>query len=225
MSVRPLLSAILIFLPAAASAADNTARCMALGREIASTTKLIGTTQEARSFASALTQQSVEIRKMRIEMHRMGCGRSGSIVTYGTDRPDPCADFADALASMENNRQAIMAQRQEATKVIRSLGRDEAALREEMRVLQCGELDFATLPISGNASPDLTSTLDPKAKNGSIVEFKTTKDTILRDTTPVPPERPFDPSKPVRVVGPQFFPDDRDIDLANPAIAGSQPRQ
>jgi hypothetical protein len=225
MPVRPLLSAILLLLPAAASAAENAARCMALGREIASTTKLIGTTQEARSYAGALTQQNIEIRKMRIEMHRMGCGRS-SIVDIGTSgRHDPCADFSDVLAAMEDNRQAIVAQRQEATRVIRSLGRDEESIREEMRLLQCGEIDYATIPASIDAKGHISSELAPQKQDSSIIDFKTAKQDIMRDTTPVPEDRPFDPSKPVRVVGPQFFPDDREIDLANPAVAGGQPRQ
>lgn len=225
MPVRPFLSAILLLLPGVASAADNAARCMALGREIASTTKLIGTTQEARSYAGALTQQNIEIRKMRIEMHRMGCGR-GSIVDIGTnDQRNPCTEFADILATMEENRQAIIAQRQEATRVIRSLGRNEESIREEMRLLQCGEIDFATIPASISPEGHISSELSPKKQDSSIIDFKTAKQEIMRDTTPVPEDRPFDSSKPVRVVGPQFFPDDRDIDLANPAVAGAQPRQ
>jgi hypothetical protein len=224
MPVRPLLSAILLLLPSATLAAENAARCMALGREIASTTKLIGNTQEARSYAGALTQQNIEIRKLRIEMHRMGCGR-GSIVTLREDPYDPCREFSQVLADMEANRQAIVARRQEATQVIRSLGRDEESIREEMRQLRCGEIDYSTIPASINTEGHISSELEPQKQDSSVIEFKTAKEEIMRDTTPVPEVRPFDPSEPVRVVGPQFFPDDRDIDLANPAVAGGQPRQ
>ncbi|MCY1668880.1 hypothetical protein [Rhizobium sp. SL86] len=226
MPVKPFLSALLLFVPATAMAASDVAanaeRCMALGREIAGTTQVIGDTDVARSYADVLSQQAQEIRKIRREMSRMRCS-SGSIVEIGAPA-DVCEDFQATLSAMEDNRRAIIEQRQTSMKVVNSLGRDEAALREEMRLLRCGEIDYATIPASiapdGSLRP---STSLPPAQ--SIIEFKPKQQEARRDPTPAVPEREWKPDRPVRMVGPQFFPDQSRIDLANPATPGAQPQQ
>jgi hypothetical protein len=226
MPVKPLLSALILLFPAAAlaagDAAANAERCMALGREIAGTTQVIGDTDVARSFADALSDQAQEIRKVRREMTRMRCS-SGSIVQVGAPA-DVCEDLQATLSAMDDNRRAIIDQRQKSMKVVTSLGRDEAALREEMRTLRCGEIDYATIPAS--IAPDgglRPSTSQPPSQ--SIIEFKPKAQEARRDVTPPVAERDWNPDRPVRMVGPQFFPNDSRIDLAHPATPGAQPQQ
>ncbi|MGE6743954.1 hypothetical protein ACQKGC_27155 [Allorhizobium pseudoryzae] len=226
MPVKPLLSALILLFPAAALAAGdpaaNAERCMALGREIAGTTQVIGDTDVARSFADALSDQAQEIRKVRREMTRMRCS-SGSIVQVGAPA-DACEDLQATLSAMDDNRRAIIDQRQKSMKVVTSLGRDEAALREEMRTLRCGEIDYATIPAS--IAPDdglRPSTSQPPSQ--SIIEFKPKAQEARRDVTPPVAERDWNPDRPVRMVGPQFFPNDSRIDLAHPATPGAQPQQ
>jgi hypothetical protein len=217
-----LFSALVLLIPASSFAADTAARCMALGQEIAGTTQVIGSTSGANSHAAALSRQNQEIRRLRMEMQEMGCG-NGSIVRLGGqsgtgNAPDDgsCSDYAANLASMEENRHQILARRQAPQKVVQSLGRDEAALREEMRQLRCGEQDPVAIPASlgddaATAAPRIGSNRD-----SSIIQLGTKPQVARQDATPIMPERDYDPGKPIRTVGPQFFPDDQNIDLASP---------
>ena len=226
MPIKPLLTSLFLLLPATAMAAGDAAanaeRCMALGREIAGTTQVIGDTDVARSYADALSDQAQEIRKIRREMSRMRCS-SGSIVQLGAPQ-DACEDLQATLSAMDANRRAIIDQRQKSMKVVTSLGRDEASLREEMRRLRCGEIDYATIPASIAPDGELRpSTSLPPSQ--SIIEFKPKQQEARRDATPAVPERDWNPDRPVRMVGPQFFPNDSRIDLAHPATPGAQPQQ
>lgn len=226
MPLKPFLSALILLVPATAlaagDAAANAERCMALGREIGGTTQVIGGTDVARSFADALSDQAQEIRKIRREMTRMRCS-SGSIVQIGAPA-DVCEDLQATLSAMDENRRAIIDQRQKSLKVVNSLGRDESAIREEMRTLRCGEIDYATIPASIAPDGGLRPTTG-QAPSQSIIEFKPQQQEARRDVTPPVAERDWNPDRPVRMVGPQFFPDNNRIDLANPATPGAQPQQ
>lgn len=226
MPVKPLLSAFILLFPATAlaagDAAANAERCMALGREIAGTTQVIGDTDVARSYADALSNQAQEIRKVRREMTRLRCS-SGSIVQIGAPA-EACEELQATLSAMDDNRRAIIDQRQKTMKGVHSLGRDEASLREEMRILRCGEIDYATIPASIAPDGELRPSTS-QAPSQSIIEFKPKAQEARRDVTPAVPERDWNPDRPVRMVGPQFFPDDTRIDLAHPATPGAQPEQ
>ena len=223
-----LLPALVLLIPASSFAADTASRCLELGQEIAGTTQVIGSTSGANVYATTLNRQNREIRRLRMEMQEMGCG-NGSIVRLGgssgagdTPAEGDCSDYAANLASMEDNRRQILARRQAPQKVVQSLGRDEAAVREEMRKLRCGEQDPVAIPASLGADEATVAPSVGSNRDSSITRLGTQSQLSVQDASPIMPERDYDPTKPIRTVGPQFFPDDQNIDLASPKQA---PRQ
>lgn len=221
MAFKKLLVPMLLLLPAVASAADNAARCMALGKEIASTPQIIGSTSTVNAHAQALSDVTGEMRRLRSDMQRMRCGTS-SIVILGAN--DPCQELQQRMLDADRDRQAILASRTEQGKLVGSLGRNEEALREEMRRLRCGEIDYTNVPASitplepGEVSlpKEPTKTLPPTGN--SVIQFGQARGSVPADMTPKPPERVWEPNKPVRMVGPQFFPDDEDRDVSRPGV-------
>ncbi|MFD1744213.1 hypothetical protein ACFSE1_01950 [Rhizobium helianthi] len=225
MALKKLLVPILLLVPAAASAADNAARCLALGKEIASTPTVIGSTGVVNAHAQALADVTAEMRRLRSEMQRMRCG-TGSIVTFGVN--DPCNALEQRLIDADRDRQAILASRTQQGKLVGSLGRDQEALREEMRRLRCGEIDYSNVPASitplepGEVkSPKEPSKALPPTGN-SILKLGEARGTTYTDTSPKPPVRDWEPDKPVRTVGPQFFPDGEDSDVSRPGVQPSR---
>ncbi|TRL29061.1 hypothetical protein FNA46_25765 [Rhizobium straminoryzae] len=236
MRVTSLLSLLLAFAPATAMAADNAARCLALGKEIAATPTVTGNSAEVRTFAEALAEQNREIREIRVEIQQLGCriGQPGSsTLTYQDGYPDPCADITARLASMETNRRALIANRQGPKQVIRSLGRNEADIRREMQALRCGEIDFSALEqermkpraaiLPEPPQPPKPTAAAPASSVYAPLQGKIEPQQSARRAGP--PDRPWDPSKPVRMVGPAFFPNDPRIDLTHPAGPETQPTQ
>jgi hypothetical protein len=94
-------------------AAQTSAVCENLLDQLASTPAVIGTMPGARRYSSALTQQSMQIRQLRVEMRRMGCS-SGSIVVFGGDHRAECGDLQAELDGLEDDKQAILDQRDAA---------------------------------------------------------------------------------------------------------------
>lgn len=221
MTFKKLFVPLFLLIPATASAADNAARCLELGKEIAATPQIIGSTDIANSHNQALANVTATMRQIRSEMQRLRCG-GGSIVTFGED--DPCNQLEQQMIDADHDRQAILASKKAQGKVMRSQGRDEAALREEMRRLRCGEIDYATVP--GSIDPDQpaapASSINQQSaipnSQSSFVQIGKPRGTIAVDTTPKPPEREWNPDRPVRMVGPQFFPDEKDGDLTRPGV-------
>ncbi|MCO5730001.1 hypothetical protein [Rhizobium sp. SSA_523] len=244
---RSLLPALILLVPATALATNDTAsmastaeRCLALGRQIAATPQAIGNAAELRSHAAAVTRQMQEIRKVRGEMARRHCrgsSESGSIIHLGasptqetsSETAEACADLSATLAAMEENHRGILHHGADSLKVVSSLGRSETELREEMRSLRCGEIDYATIPAALSQETDLRPADQARPKESAITPLSTRSSEqaarVRRDTSEVVPERQWNPDRPVRMVGPQFFPDDSRIDLANPATPGAQPQQ
>ncbi|WP_137137025.1 hypothetical protein [Rhizobium sp. FKY42] len=223
MPTRQLFAAIVLLLPAAASAADNAARCMALGKELASTPTVIGSTQTANSHAKALSDITAATREIRAEMQRLRCG-TGSIVTFG--RNDPCRDLEQQLMDSERDRQAVLASRTAQGKLVNSLGRDPDIIRKEMLQLKCGEIDYANVPASINPdAPGSASSIqrtDTQKPGSSVIMLGKARPAQPRDTSPVPPVREWKPDQPVRTVGPLFYPDSQDAELNRPGIEPTQ---
>lgn len=224
MHTRKFLAAIAILLPAAASAADNAARCMALGKEIAGTTTVIGSTQTANSHAAALSEITAAMRSARAEMQRLRCG-SSSIVMLGQN--DPCRNLSQQLADAERDRQSVLASRTAQGKLVKSLGRDPEAIRKEMLQLRCGEIDYANVPASINpVAPDAGTSSNERPNNqtsgSSVITLGKMRPTTQSDSSPVPPDREWKPDRPVRTVGPLFYPDGPDMDVEQPGIQPSQ---
>lgn len=221
---RKLLAAVILLLPAVASAADNAARCVALGKELSGTTTVIGSTQTANSHAKALSDISAFMRTTRAEMQRLRCG-TGSIVVLGQN--DPCRDLSQQLADAERDRQSVLASRTAEGKVVNSLGRDPEVIRKEMLRLKCGEIDYATVPASIN--PDVPGAVsssiertDTQKAGSSFINLGKIRTAEQKDGSPVPPVREWKPDQPVRTVGPLFYPDGQDMDVTRPGVQPSQ---
>ena len=219
MRLGHFLLPLIAILPAAANAADNVARCQELAFRIAQAPEIIGTNAQVRSDAQALSRQEAEIRRVQAEMRRNNC--NGSIINIGgDDQQDPCDEMSNTLAMMQSNRDAIKAQKQDSSQLVRKVLPEEADIRAEMARLRCSELDLSTVSIA----PD---PIQPKANRGSIKQIATPSITKIepkgppprqqaKDYGPPPADRPWDPSKPIRSVGPQFYPDANNLDLAHP---------
>lgn len=216
-------AAILAFAPVAAEASDI---CQALQRRLATLPQIIGSTADVRRHADTLRQYNDEIRFLRTEMRRARCG-GRSIVTFGKD--DVCGEIASELRDMEMQRDGILAQRSAARQIIRPSGERNAIMAAlDANACNTGE---ATTPLPVAIDPETAPDADTEKKPFSSIttvpsKSETAPPALLQsEAPPAQPERPYDPSRNVRSVGPTFLPDDSSIDLSNPAADGAQPRQ
>jgi len=221
MPARAMLAALLFLAPVAASARDI-ATCAALYNQLNNTRQVIGNTAERRRYAQELSLLGSQIRTLRIEMRRAHCA-GGSIVVIGGNRAADCKDKEDQLRALEAERQRITTEREEARLNPPS---EREALLVSIRENACIPSDLQAVE---RERRKLQGIALPKEDAYSAI-------TDLRTTTPVEavsaaetvnlpgPERPYDPIKKVRMVGPIFLPEQQ-IDLANPRLGGPQPLQ
>ncbi len=209
--------------------------CANLYRRLNSTPQIIGTSSNVRRYAQDLSALNADIRQLRIDMRRLGCG-SGSIVTLG-DPDDECRYMQDTLQRLEDERAGLTEQRN-STRSLLQPSEERVAILSAIRSNNCTPTDLDTqteldekerlrirglaLPRPGEPEMDGTKPDDP---NSSITHLGNASPALPKEE-PVqfPPDRPYDPGRKVRSVGPQFFPEE-DIDLANPKSAGPQQLQ
>ncbi|MBP2549353.1 hypothetical protein J2858_002276 [Neorhizobium galegae] len=233
MRIPSLLTTVFLLVPAVTHAAENVERCLTLGRKLAATPSTVGAPDTGRGFPQLLAAQNREIRNVRLEMQELRC-RTGSIVTFQNGAPDPCIALNDALSAMETNRRAMIARRQGQMSVVSAPQRSEDDIRAEMLSLRCGEIDYAAVeqerlaprPAVLPQVPSTPSAIPGAGLSGSssILSLQSKIEPLQAARPQGPPERDWDPSKPVRMVGPMFFPDEK-IDLAHPKMPGAQPTQ
>lgn len=204
--------------------------CANLYRRLNATPQVIGNNGDIRRYALELSRHNADIRSMRIEMRRQGCG-GGSIVTFGKANEETCREMRDTLESMESARATLSDERDGARRRMQP-SEERVAVLAAIRESNCtpSDLDRQTeletrermkiqgigLPKGQEQSSISTLGAPPKAvpsqpeSQSAKIEF--------------PPDRPYDPDRKVRMVGPQFFPEDS-IDLAHPKMSGPQPQQ
>lgn len=208
--------------------------CANLYRRLNSTPQVIGTSSNVRRYAQDLSALNADIRQLRIDMRSQGCGSgSGSIVTLGAPSDDgECSYMQDTLQRLEDERAGIAEQRNSSRSLLQP-SEERVAILSAIRANNCTptDLDIQTdldekerVRIRGLAlpKPDEPKPDDP---NSSITHLGSASP-LPQKEEPVqfPPDRPYDPGKRVRAVGPQFFPQE-DIDLANPKSSGPQQQQ
>lgn len=221
-----LLIATLLISPAAAAARDI-ATCAALYKQLNNTRQVIGNTAEVRRYAQELAQTNIQIRTLRVEMRRTGCG-GGSIVTLGGGASGICDQMRNELQSLEGHRDSVTAERNNARLVQQPSERD--TILASIRANACipsdvEEEEKERMKVQGIELPK------PEPYSG-ITDLRTTPPATQAKTKAgdgIPhqqpgPERPYDPSKKVRMVGPVFLPEEG-IDLAHPKSGGPQPQQ
>lgn len=236
---------VCVMLPQASLARDVEV-CANLYRRLHNTPQIIGTTSNIRRYAQDLSAMNADIRQLRIDMRRIGCG--GSIMTLG-DAADAneCADMQDTLQRLEGDRAKLAEQRNNSRSLLQP-SEERVAILSAIRANNCTPTDLDTrdaieendrIRIRGIAlpSPDEPQMgqqpsgtgrqlQDETNPNSSITHIGSHQSVTATHDTPVqmPPDRPFDPDRKVRTIGPQFFPDEN-IDLANPKSTGPQQLQ
>ncbi|MFB9952605.1 hypothetical protein ACFFP0_27485 [Rhizobium puerariae] len=221
--LRGLLIAPLLLVPAAAAARDI-ATCAALYRQLNNAPQIIGNTGEMRRFAQELSQQNSDIRMLRIEMRRAGCS-TGSVVTLGNANSEVCEEMRQALDTLEQSRDALTAERNNARQITRP-SEERNAILTAIRANNCIPSDVEEdhkerLKVQGLELPG-------KEPYSGITHLHT-GEPQRQQAAPAaepspPPERPYDPNRKVRMVGPTFLPEEN-IDLAHPKSSGPQPQQ
>lgn len=222
MRLRGLLIAPLLLVPAAASARDIAA-CAALYRQLNNTRQVIGNTAEMRRYAQQLSRQNSVIRQLRIEMRSAGCG-TGSVIALGDADSEICQEIRDQLQQAEANRDAITDERNNARQLVQSSD-ERTAILAAIRSNSC---------IPSDVEEDQKERMKvqgielPKEPYSGITNLRTTPPEQPQAAAVQPnlpgPERPYDPNRKVRMVGPQFLPEEN-IDLAHPKSSGPQPQQ
>lgn len=225
-----------LLLPQATFARDVEV-CANLYKRLNSTPQIIGTTSNVRRYAQDLSALNADIRQLRIDMRSLGCG-SGSIMTFGDpEDADECSYMQDTLQRLEDERAGLTEQRNNTRSLLQP-SEERVAILSAIRANNCTPTDLDTqteldekerLRIRGLALPRAD---EPKSyglkqndPNSSITHLGSNAPTPAKEE-PVqfPPDRPYDPEKKLRSVGPQFFPEEN-IDLANPKSSGPQQLQ
>ncbi len=230
------LALVSLLLPQATFARDVEV-CANLYKRLNSTPQIIGTTSNVRRYAQDLSALNADIRQLRIDMRGQGCG-SGSIVTFGdSEDADECSYMQDTLQRLEDERAGLTEQRNNTRSLLQP-SEERVAILSAIRANNCTPTDLDTqteldekerLRIRGLALPRADEPksygLKPNAPNSSITHLGSNAPTPAKEE-PVqfPPDRPYDPEKKLRSVGPQFFPEEN-IDLANPKSSGPQQLQ
>lgn len=252
ISVRTKISVSVMIaclaLPQAVLARDVEA-CANLYRRLASTPQIIGTTRNVRNYALDLSAMNSDIRRLRIDMRQIGCG--GSIVTLGGNNhsDDQCHDMQDKLQRLEDDREKLAEQRNNSRSLLQP-SEERVSILSAIRENNCTPTDLDTqaaidekervrirgIALPGpdenqtgaglyEAAPHMPAPAADKA-NSSITHIGSPQPVATQKEAPIqfPPDRPYDPDKKVRVIGPRFLPDEK-IDLANPKSSGPQPQQ
>jgi len=97
------VAALLVLRAAGAQAADV---CEQLRADLADAPRVISNSSDIRKYASAITRQNFEIRKVRHDLQVLGCD-TGSIVIFDGGGKSACLELADALDRMEDNRRIL----------------------------------------------------------------------------------------------------------------------
>ncbi len=98
----------------AAAQADASAMCDRLQARLSSLPDIIGgNAAESRKYASAIARQNIQLRKVRIDLRRLGCS-AGSIVVFGGPNAEMCDTLESAMADMEDNLATLEAKRRQA---------------------------------------------------------------------------------------------------------------
>lgn len=203
--------------------------CANLYQRLNSTPQIIGTGGDARRYAKEVSSLNADIRRLRIDMRRQGCG-NGSIVTFGRSdgNESVCAGMEHALEAMETERESLTRERNNSRSMLQP-SEERVALLAAIRSNGCTptDLDVQTeidererVRIRGLALPQ------PDGGNSSITRLggSSPAKPAIPEKIEFPPDRPYDPDRKVRMVGPQFFPEPN-LDLAHPKSAGPQPLQ
>ncbi len=205
------------------SRARDVAACGALIRQLNNAPQIIGDSAEARRYARELSNLTSEIRALRIEMRRNGCG-AGSVIVYGRANHEICDGFRASVQELEKNREAVTAERDAARQLVRSSD-ERTRILAAIRANDCLPSDFED---DQNQRLKVQGIELPKAPAYSgITKLGTDggqKPETVAAEPPPPPERPYDPDRKVRMVGPRFLPERR-LDLAHPSVPGPQPQQ
>lgn len=236
MRLPKLFTLVMCFSPLPAMAQENAALCEDLYRRLANAPHIIGNTSNVREHAQALTKQNIEIRKLRLDMRRHECG-SISITPLGGPNDHACRALRQMLSDMEQNRKDILAARNQARSLVIT-NHETKLIRADIQANNCTPPDFEATTVSVDPQQDMAAPGTATDQQSSVVTLKSPKESsIIEFQNPPPepeiakapelppvPERDYDPSKKVRIVGPRFFPNPSNIDLANPA-GGVQLRQ
>lgn len=234
----PYWQLALIALPALIQPAGAEARdlqiCADLYRKLHSARQIIGNSSEIRGFAQSLAQKNIDIRRLRVEMHRSGCG-GGSIVVIGADQNPACEPMREEQRRLEAERDEIAGQRNEARARILSQDDREVTLAA-IRQNECLPTDLAEQEAAEEKERLRVRGIELPKDDGYSGVTKLTTPADKANTRPVQkqaaaqpptkpgPERPYDPDRQVRTVGPLFLPE-KSLDLANPKLQGPQPLQ
>jgi hypothetical protein len=229
--LRRLLAAVLVLVPEAVAARDIAA-CADLYRELRNGPEIIGNSREMRRYAQELGQKNTDIRKLRIEMRRGGCG-GGSIVKLGAAPDADCDGMRQELDRLEAERDALTSDRRSSLDLVRS-GDERGPILAAIRENSCIPSDLEEqdrleqeerLKVQGISIPSEEPYSGITDMRGTLKSQRPAQKQEAAVAGPPPvPDRPYDPSKKVRTVGPTFFPE-QSIDLANPKTPGSQPQQ
>lgn len=226
MRIRSLLMALSLLPPAAATARDLET-CAALYRQLHNAPQLIGNMNDKRRYAQELSQKNGDIRNLRIEMRRAGCG-GGSIVVLGQSGETDCGQMREELQSLEAAREVVALERNNARPLVRSSD-ERGPILAALRQNHCTPSDLAEQNHLEEQERMKVPGLELPKEDGysGITDLRTpaaSGRTAAAEPSLPQPARPYDPDKKVRSVGPAFFPE-QDIDLANPRNDGPQPQQ
>lgn len=223
---RLTLMTLAVLSLAPAAGARDIEVCANLYRRLNDTPKVIGNSGETRRYALELSSLNADIRSMRIEMRRQGCG-GGSIVTFGNPNKQACGEMQNALGDLEGDRDRLTEERNDSRRQFQP-SEERVAVLAALRENNCTPSDLGQqLQLETRERMKIQGIALPENEEGSsITRFGSPPRSAPKAEEKIefPPERPYDPDRKVRLVGPRFFPENR-IDLANPKVSGPQPQQ
>ncbi len=90
------------------SVAHASTVCESLVARLANTTEVIGSNNQSRKFAQAISEQNMQIRKVRSDLRRIGC-TAGSMVVIGGPDVEQCDALTGLMGKMQRNLEILVA--------------------------------------------------------------------------------------------------------------------
>lgn len=118
-------------------AAGASAICDGLNARLAALPRAASPAGNTRVYSNAISRQTIEMRKVRSDMRRLGCS-SGSVIVYGNANAETCEMLAGTMGRMEDNLESLDRKRRDTAMAVNE-AEERRRLRNALKTHGCVE--------------------------------------------------------------------------------------